>query len=138
MTPDQILLVQTSFQMMGADGTALASALCSRLAIRELTLRGLLTGPPAEQARLLARLLVLAVRGLSRSRALLRLRARYDTGHSLEREIPAIGVPLVESVEDLLGATLPRSVREAWVACHQALTASLAPSSGAPWCPAAR
>ena len=45
MTPDQILLVQTSFEMMGADGTALASTLRARPAICELARRGRLTTP---------------------------------------------------------------------------------------------
>ena len=47
MTPDQILLVQTSFEMMGADGTALASTLRARPAICELARRGRLTGHAA-------------------------------------------------------------------------------------------
>jgi hemoglobin-like flavoprotein len=119
MTPDQILLVQTSFQMMGADGTALASTLGSRLAIRELALRGRLTGTPAEQARLLARLLVLAVRGLSRSRVLHRLRARLGSGPLVEDEFAAVGRALLDSVEELLGAAVPRSVREAWQAGYR-------------------
>lgn len=119
MTPDQILLVQTSFQMMGADGTALASTLRASPAIRELALRGRLTGTPAEQGRLLARFLVLAVRGLSRSRVLQRLRTRHGGGRLMEQELAAVGRALLDSVEELLGAAVPRSVREAWLAGYR-------------------
>lgn len=119
MTPDQILLVQTSFEMMGADGTALALTLRARPVICELARRGRLTGTPAEQARLLARLLVLAVRGLSRSRVLQRLRTRRGLGRLMEQELPAVGRALLDSVEELLGATVPRSVRDAWLAGYR-------------------
>ena len=96
MTPDQILLVQTSFHMVGADGMALATTLQARLPGEAPVLRRLRSAaPPAEQARQLAAMLVLAVRGLSRSRALL------------------------EAVEERLGATLPCAVRDAWAAGYR-------------------
>jgi hypothetical protein len=91
MTPDQILLVQTSFEMTGVDGTALARSLNARL--------------EAPIGRL-AGLLVLAVRGLSRRRvlspALRRLAVRYPAiGQALHE--PSVAVALVEAVEEALG-----------------------------------
>ena len=68
MTPDQILLVQTSFEMTGADGTALARSLSAR--IDAYGGAGFQTGTDREPIALLAGLLVLAVRGLSRRRVL--------------------------------------------------------------------
>lgn len=116
MTPDQILLVQTSFEMVGADGRALASMLRGRLVDREPALPRRIAATPGQQARLLARLLVCAIRGLGRARALRPVSSRLGQKRLLEHEVAAIGSALVESVEELLGARLPRSVREAWLA----------------------
>lgn len=116
MTPLQILLVQTSFEMAGADGTALAARLGQRLTARA----------SAEQVPQLAAVLVLAVRGLSRRRllrpAMRRLGARHAVCRALAQDA-AFPRALLEALEDALGAGLPTSVREAWGACHQMLAA---------------
>ena len=124
MTPDQILLVQTSFQMVGADGMALATTLQARLPGEAPVLRRLRSAaPPAEQARQLAAMLVLAVRGLSRSRALRpalrRLGARHGADGLAEGELATFGRALLEAVEERLGATLPCAVRDAWAAGYR-------------------
>ena len=125
MTPDQILLVQTSFEMTGADGTALARSLSAR--IDAYGGAGFQTGTDREPIALLAGLLVLAVRGLSRRRvlkpALRRLAARHPAlGRAALHESAAAA--LVEALEEVLGAALPRSAVEAWRAWH-GLTVSL-------------
>ena len=126
MTPDQILLVQTSFEMTGADGTALARSLSAR--IDAYGGAGFQTGTDREPIALLAGLLVLAVRGLSRRRvlkpALRRLAARHPALGRAALHEPSAAAALVEALEEVLGATLPRSAVEAWRAWH-GLTVSL-------------
>lgn len=126
MTPDQILLVQTSFEMMGADGRSLARSLNAHLQAQDGAGRrpGMCSAPIAP----LAGLLVLAVRGLSRRRmlepALRRLAARHPViGQAALRE-PLVASALVAALEEVLGATLPRSAVEAWRA-WLGLTAAL-------------
>ena len=122
MTPDQILLVQTSFEMTGVDGTALARSLNARL-----------EAPIAP----LAGLLVLTVRGLSRRRvlspALRRLAVRHPAiGQALHE--PSVAVALVEAVEEALGTALPRSAVEAWRAWHGLTAALLRQAIARPTC----
>jgi hypothetical protein len=116
MTPDQILLVQTSFAMTGADGTALARSLSARL------------GAPGTQVAPLAGLLVLAVRGLSRRGllrpALQRLAARH---HGL-RHAALDAAALVDALEEALGARLPRAAVDAWRAWHRLTSDLLRPA----------
>ena len=118
MTPLQILLVQTSFEMAGADGTALAAGLGRRLNAGRLA--------PAGHARELAGVLVLAVRGLSRRRllrpAIRRLGARHADACPAAEDA-AFRRALLEALEEALGAGLPTAVREAWGACHRTLVA---------------
>ena len=78
MTPVQILLVQTSFEMTGADGTALA-ARWQRLAAGASAPGRWRTS--TEQAVQLAAILVLAVRGLGRRRLLRRPCAGLGARH---------------------------------------------------------
>jgi hemoglobin-like flavoprotein len=123
MTPDQILLVQTSFQMTGADGTALARSLGTRL------------DTPAAP---LASLLVLAVRGLSRRRvlqpALRRLMARHPAIGRAALHGPSVAAALVEAVEEALGAPLPRSAAAAWHAWYGLTVSLLQPGIARPRC----
>lgn len=124
MTPDQILLVQTSFEMTGADGTALARSLGARIDV------------PAAP---LARFLVLAVRGLSRRRALrpalLRLAARQPAIGPKSLAEPSVATALVEALEEVLGTPLPRSASEAWHAGHRLTAALLLQGAARPACP---
>jgi hypothetical protein len=121
MTPDQILLVQTSFEMTGADGTALARSLAARID----------TAPAP-----LARLLVLAVRGLTRRRvlepALRRLAARDPATGGLALARPSAAAALVDALEEVLGTPLPRSASEAWQAWHRRTSALLAQAAARP------
>ena len=107
MTPDQILLVQTSFEMTGADGTALARSLSAR--IDAYGGAGFQTGTDREPIALLAGLLVL----LHESAA----------------------AALVEALEEVLGAALPRSAVEAWRAWHGLTVSLLRQGIARPSCP---
>ena len=125
--PLQILLVQTSFEMAGGDGRALAARLGGRLGAGKLA--------PAEHAHQLAGVLVLAVRGLSRRRllrpAMRRLGARHADAWPAAQDA-AFHRALLEALEDVLGAGLPNSVREAWSAGHRMLAALVREGAGLP------
>lgn len=118
MTPDQILLVQTSFAMTGADGSALARSLTARLA----------TSGSATPAAPLAGLLVLAVRGLSRRRLLRPALQRLATRHQGLRQGVLDAAALVEALEEAFGDRLPRSVVDAWRAWHRLTVDLLRPA----------
>ena len=126
MTPDQILLVQTSFEMAGADGTALARTLTARLARHDPALRRVADAAPNTR---LAGLLVLGVRGLSRRRllqpALRRFAARHLPCGGPKLDDTLVARALVEALEDVLGGALPRSAVEAWRAWHRMLAGHL-------------
>ena len=112
MTPDQILLVQTSFEMTGADGAALARSLSARLERQA----GGGDRPVAYGAEVasLAGLLVLAVRGLSRKGLLRPALGRLAARHPAIRPAALDERLVVEALEEALGAKLPRSAVEAW------------------------
>jgi hypothetical protein len=132
MTPVQILLVQTSFEMAGADGTALATRLERRLAAS--TSAPWLARVPAERVRQLTALLVLAVRGLGRRRllrsAMRRLGARHADACLAVTQDAAFRRALLDALDDSLGAALPCQVREAWSACHRMLAALVEEGAG--------
>jgi hypothetical protein len=107
MTPEQILLVQTSFAMTGTDGATLARCLHRRLAARG-------TNPDIPAARL-ARGLVHAVRRASRPAACRRLVRRLGTPPPALRDRNV----LIEAVGDALGAPLPPAAADAWRAWHR-------------------
>ena len=107
MTPDQILLVQTSFAMTGIDGETLARCLHRRLVARG-------TDPQIPAPRL-ARWLTRAVRRASRPATVALLIRRLGTPPPGLRDRNA----LVEAVGDAIGAPLPRAAAEAWQAWHR-------------------
>jgi hypothetical protein len=113
MTPDQILLVQTSFHMAGADGAALARTLTARLERYAPTPHG---SAEAASVHVLARLLVLGVRGLTRRRMLRPALRRVSVRHPAEGttwDDALVARALVEALEDVLGGALPRAAADA-------------------------
>ena len=118
MTPEQILLVQTSFAMTGADGQTLARCLHRRLAARG-------ADPKVPVARL-ARCLAHAVRRASRPAAFRRLIRRLGTPPPSLRDWN----PLVEAVNEAVGAPLPGVAAEAWRAWHRVVLAAAPAGEG--------
>jgi hypothetical protein len=107
VTPEQILLVQTSFAMTGTDGQTIARCLRRRLAARGTQ--------PEIPAAPLARCLAHAVRRTGRPAALRRLVRRLGTPPPGWQDRNA----LVEAVGDALGAPLPQAAEEAWRAWYR-------------------
>jgi hypothetical protein len=132
MTPEQILLVQASFDMAGSDGAALARSLRARLQMRDPT-PGRLRSEPA-CSRPLAGLLVLAIRGLSRRHllrpALRRLGARHLPEGCDRLQDRRVASALLEALEDVLGISLPLAVAEAWQAWHRMASSMLREGAG--------
>ena len=118
MTPEQILLVQTSFAMTGADGQTLARCLQRRLAARG-------ADPKIPMARL-ARYLAHAVRRAGRPAMFQRLIRRLGTPPPALRDCTA----LAEAVDDAVGAPLPRAAAEAWRAWYRFVLAAAPAGDG--------
>ena len=82
---------------------------------------------------------MLAVRGLSRRRvlkpALRRLAARHPALGRAALHEPSAAAALVEALEEVLGATLPRSAVEAWRAWHGLTVSLLRQGIARPSCP---
>ena len=118
MTPQQITLVQSSFQMLGPQLPAMAARFYQELFTRDPALRPLFTTPMAEQEVKFAAKLGEIVRVMPRLGELLShtraLGARHAAYGVRAADYQTVGDALLAALAAVLGDSFDAPTREAW------------------------
>lgn len=122
MTPEQIGLVQSSFERLGPDVPAMADRFYRELFQRDPTLRPLFTTDMAEQRVRFAQKLTAIVRAMPRLGELLVLTRALGARHVAygvhAGHYRTVGDALIAAIAAALGAEFDAETREAWVLAY--------------------
>jgi hemoglobin-like flavoprotein len=125
MTPAQILLVQSSFQLIAPIRQEASELFYHRLFQLDPSLRPLFGDDIRHQASKLMTALGFVVRGLNRPETILddvRALARRHRGYGVEeRHFAVVGEALLWTLDAGLGHRFSGEVREAWTAAYRML-----------------
>lgn len=130
MTPDQIRLVQTSFDRLAADPDGAATLFYDRLFTLRPDLRVLFKGEMTSQRARLMAMLAAAVRGLARVDSLLPLLhglgARHRAYGVQDRDYDSVGQALLDTLQAGLGENeFTPPLRAAWAAAYTTLAGAM-------------
>ncbi len=125
MTPDEITLVQQSFEKVKPISEQAAHLFYGRLFELDPALRPLFKGDMKEQGRKLMQMLALAVNGLTKidtiAPAVAQLGQRHE-GYGVSKEMYAtVASALLWTLEQGLGKDFTPPVKDAWVAAYTLL-----------------
>ena len=128
MTPEQRILVQSTWELVLPIADQAAMLFYDRLFVLDPELRPLFTrGDMAEQRKKLMQMITVAVRGLERLDELVpavqALGRRHVGYHVRERDYDTVGAALLWTLEQGLGAAFTPEVREAWTLTYGTLAA---------------
>jgi len=125
MTPEQIVLTQTSFAQVLPIADAAASLFYSRLFELDPSLRPMFKGDMAEQGRKLMTMLNVVVNGLTRLEALIpavqALARRHAAYGVTDHHYQTVGEALLWTLHQGLGEHFTPSVAAAWSAAYALL-----------------
>ncbi|MDB5955027.1 globin family protein [Ramlibacter sp.] len=126
MTPEQIALVQASFEKVKPVAPQAAEIFYARLFELAPQVRGLFRGDMAEQGRKLMAMLAGVVGGLSRLDVLVptaqQLARRHVAYGALPEHYPVVGQALLETLAKGLGEEFTPQVRQAWETAYGTLS----------------
>jgi hemoglobin-like flavoprotein len=134
MTPRQIELVQHSFDQVVPILEPATNMFYDRLFQLDSSLRPMFRSPQAEQARKLAHVLTVVVKGLSRPQQILSavedLGRRHANYGVQPRHYATVGAALLWTLEMGLGEAFTAEVREAWSSAYQFLSSAMLRAAG--------
>jgi len=136
MTPQQKILVQTTFAKVAPGADAVAALFYGRLFELDPSLRALFTGDMVEQGRKLMTMLTLAVKGLDRLDELVpavrALGARH-TGYGVQdAHYDTVAAALIWTLERGLGPDFTPEVKAAWTTVYGLLATTMKAAAAAP------
>ncbi len=138
MTPEQQILVQTSFAKVVPIADTAASLFYENLFQRDPRLRALFRDDMTEQRQKLIRMLSTAVTNLRQWDKIAATVQSLGKRHVAYGVVPAdydtVGAALIATLETGLGDDFTPEVRDAWIACYAAITGEMlsATANGAP------
>jgi hemoglobin-like flavoprotein len=129
MTPQQIALVQESFETLGASGTDVAAAFYQRLFELAPELRLMFTGDMGEQGGKLMATLAVAVHSLSNIESVIPIAQALGQRHSqygvLYSHYSVVGAALLWALKKHLGEAFTPEVEEAWMVVYLVLAGAM-------------
>jgi hemoglobin-like flavoprotein len=129
MTPEQVILVQTSFERILPIASQAAALFYRRLFVLDPALRALFKGDMAEQGRKLMTMLRMVIVGLDRLETLLQaieqLGARHHSYGVQAEHLATFAAALLLMLEHSLGELWTLEVGSAWVSAYQLLAATM-------------
>ena len=129
MTPEQIALVQTSFERVAPNAEAVAALFYDRLFVLDPAARRLFKGDMREQGRKLMAMLTVVVRGLTRLDQLVpaveALGRRHATYGVQDSQYATVGSALLWTLEQGLGPDFTPETREAWATAYGVLATTM-------------
>jgi methyl-accepting chemotaxis protein len=129
MTPEQITLVQSSFERLGPELPAMAARFYQELFARDPALRPLFTTDPAEQQARFAEKLTEIVRAIPRPGELLThtraLGARHAGYGVRVAGYQTVGAALLDALAAVLGDSFDAPTRQAWAAAYDLIAETM-------------
>src|SRR5215471_19142907 len=129
MTSRQIELVQESFQLVTPILDTATTLFYERLFQLDESLRSMFRSPREEQARKLAHVLTVVVKGLSRPEQILPAveeLGRRHNGYGVQPDhYDTVGAALLWTLQTGLGDAFTSEVREAWSSAYQFLSSAM-------------
>ena len=129
MTPKQIELVQSSWQLVVPVAEDAAQLFYVRLFTLDPSLRGMFRGDMAEQGRKLMSMIDFAVKALSRIDSVLpglrMLGERHGRYGVRDAHYDTVAEALIWTLQKGLGAAFTKDVKEAWVAAYGVLSTAM-------------
>jgi len=129
MTPEQITLVQSSFERLGPKLPAMAARFYQELFERDPALRPLFTTDPAEQQARFAEKLAEIVRAIPRLDELLThtraLGARHAGYGVRVAGYQTVGAALLDALAAVLGDSFDAPTRQAWAAAYNLIAETM-------------
>jgi hemoglobin-like flavoprotein len=129
MTPEQVILVQTSFERVLPIASQAAVLFYRRLFELDPALRALFKGDMAEQGRKLMTMLRMVIAGLDRLETLVpaieQLGARHHSYGVQAEHYASVAAALLWALERGLGEHWTPEVAGAWVSAYQLLAATM-------------
>jgi hemoglobin-like flavoprotein len=123
MTPQEIKLVQDSFEKVRPIAAAAASLFYQKLFELDPSVAKLFRGDMQEQGRKLMNMIAAGVRGLSNSAALVPvlrdLGARHVRYGVVNKHYVTVGSALIWTLEQGMGRDFTPEVRDAWCAAYE-------------------
>ena len=137
MTPEQITLVQSSFNRLDADLPAMAARFYQELFQRDPALRPLFTTDLAEQQAKFAQKLTEIVRAMPRLGELLAhtraLGARHVGYGVRAADYQTVGDALFAALAAVLGDGFDAQTREAWILAYNIVAETMLEGAAAAW-----
>ena len=129
MTPDQVMLVQSSFAAIAPRAEAVAVMFYEELFARDPALRAMFPGDMAEQRGKLVRMLATAMQGLGRPQAIvpaLEALGRRHAGYGVtDAHYATVGAALLATLAKGLGDRFDAEVEAAWTACYDLVATTM-------------
>jgi hemoglobin-like flavoprotein len=129
MTPEQIAVVQESFQQLATSADQVAEIFYHNLFVLDPRLKSLFPSDMQTQGRKLMQMIELAVHGLKSpetlSPAVQALGRRHSAYRVEENAYETVGKALIQTLEQGLGADFTPQVQEAWLATYQLLAETM-------------
>ena len=129
MTPHQIELVQSSFNLVVPNLESAAMTFYDRLFQLDPSLRHMFRGPQAEQARKLGHVLTIVVNGLICPQQILGAVEELGRRHLVYGVRPehyaTVGAALLWTLQTGLGDAFTSEVREAWTCAYMFLSSTM-------------
>jgi hemoglobin-like flavoprotein len=134
MSPEQITLVQSSFDKVKPIAPQAAEIFYARLFELAPQVRSLFKGDMAEQGRKLMAMLATVVNGLTRLDVIVpaaqQLAVRHVAYGAKAEHYPVVGQALIDTLAKGLGDEFTPEVREAWVAAYGTLSGVMIEAQG--------
>ncbi|HEU5102818.1 MAG TPA: globin family protein [Roseiflexaceae bacterium] len=125
MTPDQIQIVQETFEIVAPSADAVAALFYERLFTLDPSLRPMFTGDARAQGDKLMSTLALVVRGLRRPEQIMPAVRRLGERHVIygveAAHYQTVGEALLWTLAQGLGASFTEDVKSAWAAAYTML-----------------
>jgi hemoglobin-like flavoprotein len=129
MTPEQIAIVQESFQQVATSADQVAEIFYHNLFVLDPRLKSLFPSDMQTQGRKLMQMIELAVHGLKSPETLIPAVQALGRRHSAygveENDYETVGKALIQTLEQGLGADFTPQVHEAWLATYQLLAETM-------------
>jgi len=129
MTNHQIQLVQSSFELVTPVLESVTATFYDRLFQLDPSLRSMFRSPKEEQARKLAHVLTVVVKGLNRLEQILpavEQLGRRHSGYGVRPEHYAtVGAALLWTLQSGLGEAFTPEVRDAWASAYSLLSSAM-------------
>lgn len=129
MNPEQITLVQSSFNQVRPIAATAAELFYQRLFFLDPSLRPMFKGDMAHQGRMLMSMLSSAVNGLTKLEALVpvvrQLGARHAGYGVRDEHYATVGSALLWTLEQGLGDDFTADVRKAWIRAYAVLSGTM-------------